>query len=132
MREIFGSKWAETYSMNDPEKMAETWAKYTMDISDNKLKSGLNQCSTLEWPPVLGTFRKMCLNPVEPEYPYHKPAQIQHLKPVGDVENSIKRLAEIKEKFQTENIKIEENEKDREARLKEEFRIKVFKLRNRE
>lgn len=65
MLNTFGSRFADMWRGTDIDSVKATWAPELSKLSREEFSKGVQALATLDWPPTLGQFIKLCRPPLD-------------------------------------------------------------------
>lgn len=68
----YGSKFADQWRGVDPESLKRHWAEKLGTLTGEQLKTGVGKLDTLDWPPSLPQFIKLCKPSIDPTVAYYE------------------------------------------------------------
>lgn len=68
----FGKKFVDQWSAAEPDKLVEHWGRELTGFTPRELRRGVETQKTLDWPPTLAQFKKLCRPSIDPETAYYE------------------------------------------------------------
>jgi len=72
MRLMYGKRFYDCWGTIDPQKLQNHWMDGLQEYSLNELKRGIDALKSVDWPPTLPEFKKLCRRPVNALEAYHE------------------------------------------------------------
>lgn len=67
-----GKKFVDQWINADPERLVLHWCRELVGFTPREFKRGVEAQKTLDWPPTLPEFKKLCRPSIDPELAYHE------------------------------------------------------------
>lgn len=80
---MYGSKFADAWRTTTPTVLVRVWAQGLTGFTPREVKTGLEACRTLKWPPTLPEFLMLCRPPVDHEGAYLEAVEQLRLREHG-------------------------------------------------
>ncbi|WP_454691149.1 hypothetical protein [Achromobacter aloeverae] len=87
MRALYGSRFADRWGNVEPEELAAVWAQELHGFTAEDFRRGLDACRSLDWPPTLPEFMKLCRPWMVPETAFYDAVNGMSARRRGEVGN---------------------------------------------
>lgn len=67
-----GKKFVDQWIVADTERLVLHWCRELVGFTPREFKRGVEAQKTLDWPPTLPEFKKLCRPSIDPELAYHE------------------------------------------------------------